>query len=231
MTFTATQPDERTARRYWTMSRGDTDRAFRAARRHSRWVRFGRIALPIAVVLLLAVFGLWTWFNPMRLLLRIPDIGEDLVISGTKITMQAPRVSGFTRDGRPYELSARAAAQDLTQPDVVELAELYAKFQTSERDTTEIVAPSGMFNSKQEMLELGNNTVVTSTGGYKVLLDKPVIDIRAQQLTTSYPVKVETTQGDLRANSMQLLESGSVVRFQGVTMTITNPPTPPGGAR
>jgi lipopolysaccharide export system protein LptC len=227
--FTAAHPGSRIARGHWTMRRGDPERAFRAARRHSRLVRFLRVALPIAVILFLAIFGLWTWFNPMRLLLRIPDIGGELVISGTKITMQSPRVSGFTRDGRPYELSARAAAQDSTQPDVVELAELYAKFQTADSATTEIVAPNGTFNSKKELLELGKETVVTSTGGYKVLLDRPVIDIRAQQLTTSYPVKVETTQGDLRANSMQLLDSGSVVRFEGVTMTITNPPT--GGAK
>ena len=38
------------------------------------------------------------------------------------------------------------------------------------------------------------------------------------------PVKVETAQGDLRANSMQIQESGAVIRFEGVTMIITNPP-------
>lgn len=223
--YTAARPNAQTARSYWTMNRGDAERAFRAARRHSRRVRILRIALPVAVALLLVIFGLWTWFNPMRLLLRLPDIGGDLVISGTKITMQAPRVSGFTRDGRPYELSARAAAQDLTRPDVVELAELYAKFQMSDNATTEIVAPNGAFNSKKELLELGDNTVVTSTSGYKVMLDRPMIDIRAQQLTTERPVHVETTRGDLRANSMELLESGALARFHGVTMTITNPPT------
>ena len=31
--------DPQTARAYWTMSRGDSERAFRAARRHSRLVR------------------------------------------------------------------------------------------------------------------------------------------------------------------------------------------------
>jgi hypothetical protein len=36
---------------------------------------------------------------------------------------------------------------------------------------------------------------------------------------------VESSTGQLRANSMKILESGGLVRFDGVTMTIINPPT------
>ena len=62
-----------------------------------------------------------TYFNPLRMLGKLPvDIGN-LVISGTKITMEQPHLSGFTRDARAYELTADAAAQDLTKPDIVEL--------------------------------------------------------------------------------------------------------------
>jgi lipopolysaccharide export system protein LptC len=218
--YTAARPDLQTARSFWTMGRADSERAFRAARRHSRRVRILRVALPLSVVLLLAVFFLWTWFNPMRLLFKIPDIGGDLVISGTKITMQMPRVTGYTRDSRPYELTAKAALQDLTRPDVVELNDIRAKFQMTDNTTTEVVAPSGFFNSKKEVLELGNDTVVTSTSGYKVLIDKAVIDIHANQLTTDYPVTVDSPQGKLVAKSMQILEAGNLVRFDGVQMTV-----------
>jgi lipopolysaccharide export system protein LptC len=218
--FAAARPDAQTARSYWTMGRGDSDRAFRAARRHSRRIRILRIALPLALVLVLAVFFLWTWFNPMRLLFKIPDIGGDLVISGTKITMQMPRVTGYTRDSRPYELTAKAALQDLTNPDVVELNELRAKFQMTDNSTVEVNAQNGLFNSKKEVLELGNDTMVTSTAGYKVLIDKAVIDIRANQLTTDYPVKVDSKEGNLVAKSMQILEGGNLVRFEAVKMTV-----------
>ena len=39
------------------------------------------------------------------------------MISGTKLTMQAPKLSGYTRDGRWYELIADSAAQDITKPE------------------------------------------------------------------------------------------------------------------
>ena len=57
-------------------------------------------------------------FNPFRMLMpKLPvDIGN-LVVSGTKITMETPHVAGFSADRRPYELWAKAAIQDLTDPD------------------------------------------------------------------------------------------------------------------
>jgi len=163
--YTAAQPDARTARSYWTMGRGDTDRAFREARRHSRRVRFARIALPVSVVLLLSIFGLWTWFNPMRLLLRIPDIGGDLVISGTKITMEAPRLTGYTRDNRWYELTAGAAAQDITKPNVVELHEVRAKVQAEDKSTMFLSARDGTFDRKANVLTLNTDITLKSTTG------------------------------------------------------------------
>src|SRR5476651_1253736 len=89
---------------YWTMSRGDSDRAFRAARKHSRTVRRLRVAMPLGLGAMVVVFMLWTWLNPMLLLSGLPIGGGDLMISGTKLTMEKPRLAGFTRDARPYKV-------------------------------------------------------------------------------------------------------------------------------
>jgi lipopolysaccharide export system protein LptC len=103
-----------------------TATAFRAAMRHSRWVRFARLAVPAVAVLVIAGVFLATWLNPLRLIGNLPAGLRDVVISGTKVKMQQPRLSGFTRDARPYELSALSAAQDITKPDLIELTELRA---------------------------------------------------------------------------------------------------------
>ena len=35
--------------------------------------------------------------------------------------MEQPRLAGFTAASRPYEFTAKAAAQEITKPDVMEL--------------------------------------------------------------------------------------------------------------
>ena len=67
-------------------------------------------------------------FNPFRMLMpKLPlDMGN-LVVSGTKITMKSPHLSGYSADRRPYEVWAKTATQDVTDPDHVELKTLRAK--------------------------------------------------------------------------------------------------------
>ena len=95
---------------------------FAIAARHSRIVRILRVAVPAAVILALASIMLVSIFNPFRMLLpKLPlDIGN-LVVSGTKITMESPHLSGYSPDRRPYEVWAKTAIQDVASPNRVEL--------------------------------------------------------------------------------------------------------------
>ncbi len=196
------------------MGRNDSERSFRAARKHSRRVRQLRVALPAAAVAILGIVLLWTWLNPLRMLDRLPGKIGDMVISGTKITMQAPRLTGFTRDARPYELTAKSAAQDLTQPDIVELREIKAKVQTQNQGVTNITARDGLYDSKKEVLTLGNDVELV-TKDYKAWLTNAVVDIRTSNVVSEKPVKVEMLQGLLNANRLQVSESGDLLSFDG----------------
>ena len=218
---TTAQTDPQTARAYWTMSRGDSARAFRAARRHSRVVRILRIAIPLAVVLGFIGIFLLTYLNPLRMLARLPiDVGN-LVVSGTKITMEQPRLSGFTRDERAYELSADAAKQDLTKPDLIELRNIRAKVQMQDKSTMEMSATAGIYDSKAETLKLDQNIMLSSSTGYRGQLSEAMVDIRKGYVVSERPVAVEMLQGTLNANRLEIVDSGDLVRFDGgVNMTL-----------
>jgi lipopolysaccharide export system protein LptC len=211
----AARPDQQTARAYWTMSRGSAERAFRAARRHSRVVRMLRIALPAVVVLTLAVVVFITYFNPLRMLAKLPiDIGN-LVVSGTKITMEQPRLSGFTRDGRAYEVSAKAAAQDLTKPDIVELHDIHARVQLQGSGVIQMSAATGTYDTKGETLKLMRDILLTSSTGYECRMSEALVDTRRGNVLSEHPVEVKMLQGTLNANRLEVVDSGDLVRFGG----------------
>jgi lipopolysaccharide export system protein LptC len=213
--------DPRTAQSYWTMSRGDSERAFRAARRHSRMVRMLRVALPVAVVLGLGGMFVVTYFNPLRILTKLPVNIDDLVVSGTKITMEQPRLSGFTKDQRAYEFTAAAAAQDLTKPNIVELRNIHAKVDMQDKTTMSMTAATGVYDTKAEILKLKDNILLTSSNGNKGRLSEAVIDVRKGNVVSDRPVELEMLQGVLNANKLEIVDSGTLVRFHGgVTMTL-----------
>ena len=217
----AARPDPQRARSYWTMSRGDSERAFRSARRHSRMVRIMRIAIPFAVLLGLTAISLVTYFNPLRMLSKLPINIGDLVVSGTKVTMEKPQLSGFTKDARAYEFTADAAKQDLTKPDIVELHNIHAKVAMQDKTIMEMTADLGVYDTKGETLRLETNILLSSSSGYKGRLSEAMVDIRKGNVTSDHPVELEMLQGTLNANKLEIVDSGDLVRLHdGVHMTM-----------
>src|SRR5262245_1757459 len=172
--------DQRGSRAFAPVSRAHGDRVFRAAVRHSRRIRILRVVVPGAVVLAVAGgLGVAALLKPLRALTGVPvDVGS-LVVSGTKIMMQQPRLAGFTRDNRRYDMTAQAAGQDLTKPDMVELHGINATMEMKDRVVFETTAKTGFYNTKTEQLTLNQNIVVTSSSGYQAFLSEAVIDVRA----------------------------------------------------
>src|SRR3954453_522236 len=124
---------------------------FAIAARHSRMVRALRIAVPAAVILAMTAIVAGSIFNPFRLLMpKLPlDVGN-LVVSGTKITMESPHLAGYSPDQRPYELWAKTATQDLGEPNHVDLKTLRAKVVMEDRSTLTLDARDGRFDTKEQ---------------------------------------------------------------------------------
>lgn len=213
VTTAKTEPEN--ARAYWTMSRGDAARAFHSARRHSRLVRILRIAVPASVAAGLVIVTLTTYFNPLRMLARLPINIDNLVVSGTKVTMEQPRLSGFTRDARAYELTADTAAQDMTKPDIVELRNIRAKVEMQDKSSMVLTAVTGIYDAKGETLKLDRDILLRSSTGYQGRLSEALIDIRKGNVVSEHPVEVKMLQGTLNANRLDIVDSGDVIRFYG----------------
>ena len=220
--------DPEATRTYWTMSRGDADRAFRAARRHSRLVRILRITVPVVVMMGLTIVALITYFNPLRMLAKLPINIDNLVVSGTKVTMEQPRLSGFTSDARAYELTADTAAQDMTKPDIVELRNIRAKVEMQDKTSMLMTAVTGIYDAKGETLKLDREILLRSSTGFQGRLSEALIDIRKGNVVSEHPVEVKLLQGTLNANRLDIFDSGDVVRFHGgVVMDMMLNQSPP----
>jgi lipopolysaccharide export system protein LptC len=212
---------EEAAHGWSASSRTGLERAFRVARRHSRRVRFLRMAVPALVVAGIVALLLATWFSPARLLAKLPTGGSlgSLGISGTKITMELPRLEGYTRDSRPYLMTAKSAAQDLTKPDTVELNEIHAKMETADKAMMEMSALKGIYHSKADQLILRERIVLTSSTGYEGRLTEAVVDMHSGHIVSDKPVEVKLLNGLLNANHLEV--DGDLIRFDGgVTLNL-----------
>ena len=189
---------------------------FAVAARHSRMVRVLRVAVPTAVILAMTAVVAVSIFNPFRMLLpKLPIDMGNLVVSGTKITMESPHLAGFTPDQRPYELWAKAATQDVTDPDHVELATLRAKVLMEDRTTITLDALKGLFDTKQQLLDLHKDIFLQSSTGYEARLSQAFVDMGKGTVTSEEHVDVKLLNGTLTADRLRISGGGEVVRFEG----------------
>jgi lipopolysaccharide export system protein LptC len=189
---------------------------FAVATRHSRMVRVLRVAVPAIVILAMGAIIAVSIFNPFRMLLpKLPVDMGNLVVSGTKITMESPHLAGFTPDQRPYELWAKTATQDVTDPDHVELKTLRAKVLMEDHSTVTLDALNGLYDSKGQLLDLHKNIFMQSSTGYEARLSQAFVDMGKGTVTSDEHVDVKLLNGTLTADRLRITGGGEVVRFEG----------------
>src|SRR6202020_95109 len=204
---------------------------FAIAARHSRLVASLRLAVPAAVILSLATIVLVSVFNPFRMLLpKLPlDMGG-MVVSGTKITMESPHMAGYSQDRRPYEVWAKTATQDVTDPDHVELKTLRGKVLMEDQSTVTLEAVNGLMDTKQSLLDLHKDIYVQTTAGYEAWLSQAFVDMNKGTVTSDEHVDVKWADGRISADKMKITGGGEVVSCAGIVVINIDRVPPPADA-
>lgn len=188
------------------------DPAFVAAARHSRHVRFLRQMIPLGMILMLVFMVARSFVGYIGGI----DAGADgISIQGRKIVMEKPKLSGFKRDGRSYELTATTATQDLKTPNMVELDRLTARMQTGNDGWANLSGARGTYDSKIERLEVDGGLTVKTETGLDAKLQDAQIEFKAGTIITDKPVEVKMPQGEVTAERMQVLDNGKRLVFEG----------------
>lgn len=205
------------------------DARFARAARHSRLVRFLRVSIPAVVTFALASVIALSLFNPFRVVADVPTNMDNIVVSGTKITMESPHMSGFSPDERPYEMWAKTAVQDVADADNIDLDVPKGKMLMQDRSTMTVDARTGRFNSKAQILNLYKDVFLQTTNGYEARLNHAQVDIAAGAVSTDDGVNVKFDGGRVKADRLRMSNRGEVVRFEGnvvVDLDRVSQPTP-----
>jgi lipopolysaccharide export system protein LptC len=198
---------------------GARSRAFRVANRHSRRVQL--LKRSIIAVCTLGIAGLIgvTLFDPFSKLPEGLSVGQT-TLDGTRITMELPKLSGFRKDGRPYEVRAASGVQDVRTPKVIELKDIEARVGLGDNDSASASAPKGIFDSGRDFLQLRSTTGadsvrIVSTSGYAITLKNADFDFRSGEVNSDDPVAVRLPNGALSADRFSMSDQGRVVKFEG----------------
>ncbi len=188
--------------------------AFRDADRHSARVRFlRRVILVGSFGAIVAVVGIGM-FDPFS---RLPKniSAAHTGLDGTRITMEAPKLSGYRQDGRPYELHAATGVQDIRKPSIIELHEVDARFTLSDSSVAHLESPAGTFDNQRNFMTFPGQVQITTNSGYDIHLQSAEMDFKAGTVSSNDPVSVRMTRGMIAADRLSTTEGNQKITFDG----------------
>ncbi|HSI42548.1 MAG TPA: LPS export ABC transporter periplasmic protein LptC [Xanthobacteraceae bacterium] len=188
---------------------------FRAALRHSRRVRFFRRAVPVTVLAGLGFAVAFAYFDPLKIAVDLPfDLGR-VSLSGSRVMMELPKLSGFTDDKRGYSVSAKSASQDLTNPQQIDLVDIQARLELADKGWARVTAQSGNYNTKSEQMVLADGIKVDTSAGYAGRMQQARIDVRAGTMVSDQPVELSYLDGKLTADRLEISQKDARALLTG----------------
>lgn len=200
-----------------------TERAFREADKHSSRVRFLRKAIPMACLAAVAIVFVARFLNPFRAVEA--DVGvSSVALQGSKLTMERPKVSGFKKDNKAYEVIADSAVQDLKKPNLVDLNNPVARIEMQKGSWARMAADIGQYDSGTDRLNVRDNVTFKTDTGMEMKLKSAEIELKKGTLTTTEPVDVTLPNGWVKADRLTIVDSGKSAVFEGnVKSEFTDP--------
>lgn len=185
----------------------------------SRIVLFLKIFLPLALVAAVAV----------AVLLPRLAAPPGFDFSGFDLTdgmrMAAPRFSGATSSGQPFEMTSQWAQPDSPDPERIELGPLHGWIDLDPARRARVRADGGTVRRREKILDLAGNVVVETSDGYRLTTAAAAIDMAGGTLRAPGPVDgtgptSAITAGSMRASRRQ---DGDVIWFEDRVRVVITP--------
>ncbi|MBC2884223.1 LPS export ABC transporter periplasmic protein LptC [Ochrobactrum sp. CM-21-5] len=191
---------------------------FHAAQRHSIRVRVLKTALPVAAIAVAAVFSWYTFLATPAAPVKVEmNTGGE----GGKLVMTSPQLNGYTKDNRPYSMTAAKATQDVKNSGAIALEGISAELPVGESGIAKVEAASGVYDNANGRLQLDKDFTVTTDQGLRAVLHSADVNLKSGQITTEKPVDIRNGSTHILADSMQVKDNGKVLIFENkVRMTI-----------
>lgn len=203
--------------------------AFPDALRHTarvtrlrRWILWGVGGTVGLVALGLVVSSLR--FLPIDLSL------SRIALKGTRIVIETPKLVGYRKDGKPYEIRARVGVQDITTPELFDLDGLDVRVETQGEKPVVLTAAKARYSTKDDHADMSGGVIISDKKSFEMRMETAAMDFRASVMTSDKPVTLDIDGGQVAADSVEFSQRDHRASFSGNVHSVLygedGPPAP-----
>lgn len=173
-----------------------------------------KIAIPLVVVLAVGALVYIGLFDPFRKIPKGLTVGS-YGLDGTKVTMDSPKLSGFHKDGKPYQVWAKSASQDITKQNIVELLDMQGTMGLTEGGKAHISAATATYDTSKNTILMRKDVQIHSDSGYDLTMNEAFVDFQKNSMISNDKVTMQLKNGTVLADSMHVTDDGKTIVFEG----------------
>jgi lipopolysaccharide export system protein LptC len=188
--------------------------AFPDALRHSarvtrlrRWILWG-VGGTIALV------GIGLLASTLRYLPINLSLSR-IALKGTRIVIDTPKLVGYRKDGRPYEIRARVGVQDISKPDIFDLDGLDVRVETEGATPIALTAAKAIYNTKTDRAEMSGGVNIVDHKNFDMRMASAAMDFKASVMTSNQSVTLKLDGGEVVADSVEFSQKERRATFAG----------------
>lgn len=183
------------------------------AERHSKFVYFMRLTLPILAVGLIAIVLIYSVaYKPnIRIAFDYPGGGAGL----GSVSMEEPHLTGLDALDRYIVVSAKSAERLAEDPDTVTLKTVSADISKNDELLLDLRASAGQVFSAINTLEFGPLVEIDLPGGYSFVTDRVEVQLKNGIIRGTEPIRGTGPIGKISANSFKVNRKDDVFQLQG----------------
>lgn len=197
------------------------ERAFQSAQTHSKRVRWIKRLLPFFAFGLVCIVGATVFLSRTGLGIAF-DLPNTTLVDG-KLVMANPNMDGFTKDERPFRVTAVRAIQDLAVQDSLELESLSADVELEGGQSARLTSPTGMFDSNSNTLVLPSEALITTSDGLQATMGQANVNIQNGSVTATNSVRIVNPESLITAEAMQIEDGGKRIVFEENVRLVLKP--------
>lgn len=193
--------------------------ALRTAGRHSARVRFLRRAIVIGASVTTAFITVIALFDPFKHLPVTISVAS-VHMNGTRVTTEDPKMTGFRKDGRAYEIIASSGIQDILDTNITELVGVKAKVVMGDDLTARVLAGFGTHDSLHDTMKLRENVHILNAAGYEFIMKSVTMNFKSNDMSTDEPATLLLNGARFDADRMTIGDNGHRVTFEGSVKSV-----------
>jgi len=185
---------------------------------HDRLVRWSKVALPMAVGVLVAVLALAPLDKKGDVSFILDKNKADR--APERMRVEAANYTGTDDKGQQFVISARQAIQRSSDVPIVDINGMFARLSLAQGPLS-IAANQGRYDLDAQKVNIAGPVRVSGPDGYKLETRDVTVNLKQRKLASSGPVSGQMRLGQFQAGQLQAdLGSRTVVMTGGTRLKI-----------